>query len=113
MEINWISEENRPKWVLYVREDYQHIDTNNLLEPWFNTLKNHHLERKRGLRADSIVYMLEGVFRTQNIKVHQGIQLSKYDKKRKAKAMALDFAVAQGMVTENIADSKDVQSAGR
>ncbi|KAF9984434.1 hypothetical protein BGZ65_000397, partial [Modicella reniformis] len=36
----------------------------------------------------------------------QPLQLSEYNKKRKAKAMALDFAVAQGMVTENIAERK-------
>ena len=82
-----------------------------MLESWFETLKKHYLEDKHDLRADFIVYMLQGTieidFRVQRLKLKQGVQpaqLSQYDKERKARAMALDIAIARDMITENITE---------
>ncbi|ORZ08510.1 hypothetical protein BCR41DRAFT_145373 [Lobosporangium transversale] len=73
IEKNWIAKEKRPRWVLFLREDYQHVNTHNLLESWFNALKTHALEGKRGLRIDFLIYKLQGPidqdFRTQYFKV--------------------------------------------
>ncbi|KAK3811035.1 MAG: hypothetical protein J3Q66DRAFT_350829 [Benniella sp.] len=89
MEKHWMAIKERPKWVLYMREDYQHIDTNNLLECWFRTLKRYHLEDRK-LRADFVIHKLQGAidddFRVQYIKVKHGVQhvkLSKWRKKDK------------------------------
>ncbi|KAI8359346.1 hypothetical protein B0O80DRAFT_440063, partial [Mortierella sp. GBAus27b] len=112
MEKNWLASEKRSPWVLYVRKDYQHVNTNNLLESWFRTLKEYHLERRRP-RADFVIHMLQGriesEFRVQYVKVRQGIQpvqLSQYDKVRKEKAMQLSLEEAGSKVTENIKKRK-------
>ncbi|KAK3816503.1 MAG: hypothetical protein J3Q66DRAFT_401662 [Benniella sp.] len=105
MKKNWIAPTKRSKWVLYVREDYQHIDTNNLLESWFKALKQHCLEGKRHLRVDHIIFILQGAidrdFRTQYVKVKQGIQPTKpsrYDVERKSKAETLELEAARKMI---------------
>ncbi|KAK3821219.1 MAG: hypothetical protein J3Q66DRAFT_332843 [Benniella sp.] len=106
MEKHWMAIKERPKWVLYVREDYQHIDTNNLLECWFRTLKRYHLEDRK-LRADFVIHKLQGAidddFRVQYIKVKHGVQhvkLSKWEKESQARAARLDLEEARSMVNK-------------
>lgn len=82
------------------------------MESWHKTLKRHHLGKERNLRADFVVYLLQGTvdrdFRVTYLKVKQGIQpmrLSHYDKKRKARAMALSDEDARDKVIMNIAEN--------
>ncbi|KAF9908070.1 hypothetical protein BX616_000247 [Lobosporangium transversale] len=110
---NWIAKEKRPRWVLFLREDYQHVNTNNLLESWFNALETHALEGKRGLRIDLLIYKLQGPidqdFRTQYFKVKNGIQLatlSQYDQERLARAMAVSPVEARAMVCEKLVEKE-------
>ncbi|KAF9079428.1 hypothetical protein BGX23_004124, partial [Mortierella sp. AD031] len=107
LEKQWMVPKKLAKWVLYLRENYQHTNTNNLVESWHKTLKRQHLGYERDLRADDLVCLLQGVvdvdFRTIHFKITHGLQpivLSKYDKANKAKAMALAFDVASNMVSE-------------
>ncbi|KAF9342095.1 hypothetical protein BGX26_008378, partial [Mortierella sp. AD094] len=79
-----------PRWLTYLREDYQHVDTNNLLESWHKTLKKNYLGKERNVRADYLLYTLQGPVnidtRIEYIKINQGIlptPLSEYDRKRK------------------------------
>lgn len=88
------------------------MNTNNLLESWFRTLKEYHLSRRK-VRADLIIYLLQGPIesdsRVQYVKVKQGIQpvqLSQYDKVRKERAMQLNLEEARNMVTENMTERK-------
>ncbi|KAF9584081.1 hypothetical protein BGW38_007631 [Lunasporangiospora selenospora] len=90
--------------------NYQHVDTNNLLESWFHTLKSHYLDGKTGYRADVVISMLQGEierdFKAQLLKVAHGVQAvkhSEYDNEREKEAMALDVGTAKAMVTENVA----------
>ncbi|KAK3804606.1 MAG: hypothetical protein JOS17DRAFT_670160, partial [Linnemannia elongata] len=104
LEKQWMVPKKLAKWVLYFRENYQHTNTNNLVESWHKTLKRQHLGYERDLRADDLVCLLQGVvdvdFRTTHFKITHGLQpivLSQYDKANKAKAMALAFDVASNM----------------
>lgn len=65
------------------------------------------------MRADYLIYLLQGAmnqdFRVTYYKIKNGFQpitLSRYDKQRKAKAMALDFDEATELVTEKTEESK-------
>lgn len=89
------------------------MDTNNLVESWHRTLKTHHLGKERNLRADYVVYLLQGAvevdFRMTYLKINRGIQplqISQYDKKRKARAMALSLEDARHKITENAGEGK-------
>jgi len=97
------------------KKNYQHTNTNNLVESWHKTLKRQHLGHERDLRADDLVCLLQGVvdidFRTSHFKVVHGLQpipLSDYDKDIRAKAMALEFENAKNMVTEMIEEEGKV-----
>ncbi|KAK3836266.1 MAG: hypothetical protein J3R72DRAFT_450473 [Linnemannia gamsii] len=69
---NWMKPEKVVRWVLYLREDYQHINTNNLVESWHATLKRQHMEHIRDMRGDDLIHLLTGVvdidFRTHHFK---------------------------------------------
>ncbi|KAI8601364.1 hypothetical protein EDD21DRAFT_374660 [Dissophora ornata] len=113
IEKNWMTAEKISKWASFVRQDYQHVDTNNLIESWRNTLKKRHLGSERNVRADFLIYLLQEVtntdFRIAYYKIRQGLQplqLSEYDRERRAKAMALDFDTARNMVTEKMDERK-------
>ncbi|KAF8944945.1 hypothetical protein BGZ46_006144, partial [Entomortierella lignicola] len=100
----WMVPERLARWALYFRSDYQHNDTNNLVESWHKTLKSQYLGSERNLRPDDLLHLLQGVvnidFRTiyykrlNNMIAHK---LSSYDMKEKAKADAVDFVTAQTM----------------
>ncbi|KAF9581288.1 hypothetical protein BGW38_001750 [Lunasporangiospora selenospora] len=86
LERNWLARTKREKWVLFVRENYQHVDTNNLLEFWFHTLNSNYLDGRCGHRVDVVMFMLQGEierdFKTQLVKVDHGVQpvkQSEYD----------------------------------
>ncbi|KAG0195928.1 hypothetical protein BGX28_000358 [Mortierella sp. GBA30] len=113
IEKNWINEASLVRWVSFAREGHQHIDTNNLIESWHKTLKKHHLGSERNVRADFLIYLLQGVvnqdFRLTYYKIKNGFQplaLSSYDKQRKAKAMALRFDQALELVNGRLEESK-------
>ncbi|KAF9364247.1 hypothetical protein BGX34_002118 [Mortierella sp. NVP85] len=115
MEKHWLAIEKRPTWVLYVRRDYQHVNTNNLLESWFRSLKECHLDGKRDQRPDFIIYLLQGPIerdlRMQRVKVRHGIQsaqLSQYDKYRKERAMEIGLEEARVMITAHMEKRKFV-----
>ncbi|KAI8597229.1 hypothetical protein EDD21DRAFT_385987 [Dissophora ornata] len=119
IEKNWMTAEKIPKWATFMRQDYQHVDTNNLIESWHKTLKKHHLGSERNVRADFLIYLLQGVtntdFRVTYYKIRQGLQplqLSEYDRKRRAKAMALDFDTARNMITERMDERKSFTQPG-
>ncbi|KAG0365627.1 hypothetical protein BGX24_004036 [Mortierella sp. AD032] len=111
----WMKPEKLVRWVLYHRENYQHINTNNLVESWHKTLKRQHLGYERDLRGDDLIHLLQGVveidFRTLHFKAVHGLEpmvLSEYDRGVKAKAMKLQFEHAKNMVTEIMEDGKVV-----
>ncbi|KAI8357387.1 hypothetical protein B0O80DRAFT_496160 [Mortierella sp. GBAus27b] len=113
IEKSWMTSEKKSKWTVFVRENYQHIDTNNLVESWHKTLKRHHLGKERNLRADFVVYLLQGAvdrdFRMTYLKINRGVQplrLSQYDKKRKGRAMELSLDIARIMITVNLDEGK-------
>ena len=94
-------------------QNYQHMDTNNMIESWHKTLKRNHLRNERNVRADYLIYLLQGAvnkdFRIAYYKIKHGIEpltLSAYDKQRQAKAMALTIEVASQLVTPNMEESK-------
>lgn len=83
------------------------------MESWHRTLKSHHLGKEHNFRVDYVVYLLQGAvdldFRTSYLKINRGImplQLSHYDKKRKARAMKLSLADARDKITENADEGK-------
>lgn len=83
------------------------------MESWHKTLKRQHLGSERDLHPDDLIFLLQGVvdidFRTIYFKIINKLLptwLSEYDVKRKAKAMALPFDVAEGMVTAKVDDNK-------
>ncbi|KAF9934067.1 hypothetical protein BGZ67_004024 [Mortierella alpina] len=113
IEKNWMPETQKQRWVKFARQDYQHIDTNNLVESWHKTLKQHHLGNERNVRTDYLMYVLLGVvdqdFRVTYFKIKNGIQplaLSENDKKRKAKAMELTVERALELITERMEEQK-------
>ncbi|KAF9099680.1 hypothetical protein BGX27_000541 [Mortierella sp. AM989] len=94
IEKNWLHEDKRPRWVGYARENYQHIDTNNLIESWHKTLRHQFLGRERNVRPDYLIYLLQGAveigFRVSYLVTVKGaapVTLDGYLKKRKAKAL--------------------------
>ncbi|KAK3834071.1 MAG: hypothetical protein J3R72DRAFT_452558 [Linnemannia gamsii] len=88
---NWMKPEKCVRWVLYLREDYQHINTNNLVESWHATLKRQHMEHIRDMRVVDID------FRTHHFKP---IALSEYDKAIKEKATVLPLAASKDMIAK-------------
>jgi len=69
------------------------------------TLKHHYLDGKRNLRADELIYILQGAvdvgFRTSHLKLAKGVvahRLTGYDRLRKDKAEAIDFEHAMGLI---------------
>ncbi|KAK3819330.1 MAG: hypothetical protein J3R72DRAFT_497555, partial [Linnemannia gamsii] len=104
---NWMKPEKVVRWVLYLREDYQHINTNNLVESWHATLKRQHMEHIRDMRGDDLIHLLTGVvdidFRTHHFKVIHGLEpiaLSEYDKAIKEKATVLPLAASKDMIAK-------------
>ncbi|KAI8606431.1 hypothetical protein EDD21DRAFT_410158 [Dissophora ornata] len=68
---------------------------------------------ERNVRADILVYVLRGAMNTESrvtyYKIKSGllpIELSQYDKRRKAKAMELDITVAKDLVGQKLNESK-------
>ncbi|GJJ71900.1 hypothetical protein EMPS_04257 [Entomortierella parvispora] len=114
----WMTPEKKVKWVLYIRKDYQHTNTNNLVESWHKTLKRRHLQKRRNLRADDLVFILQGKvdidFQDTLFKISRNLverPLSTYDKERKSKAMGLEHTTAIQMVRLQLPAIKfDVQS---
>ncbi|KAF9079089.1 hypothetical protein BGX23_005099, partial [Mortierella sp. AD031] len=113
IEKQWMAPDKLARWALYLRENYQHTNTNNLVESWHKTLKRQHLGYERDLRGDDLICLLQGVvdidFRTSHFKIVNGLQpmpLSEYDKSIKAKAMALSFDDAKVMTSELIEERK-------
>ncbi|KAK3835656.1 MAG: hypothetical protein J3R72DRAFT_358589, partial [Linnemannia gamsii] len=47
-------------WMFCYRQDlsYASIDTNNYIESWHNTLKQHFLRDKQQRRVDTVIYVL-------------------------------------------------------
>lgn len=97
----------QPLLFILHQQDYQHINTNNLVESWHATLKRQHMEHIRDMRGDDLIHLLTGVvdidFRTHHFKVVHGLEsivLSEYDKAIKEKAMALPLAASKDMVAE-------------
>ncbi|KAG0272366.1 hypothetical protein BGZ97_010990, partial [Linnemannia gamsii] len=78
LDKQWMVPKKLVKWALYLRENYQHTNTNNLVESWHKTLKRQHLGYERDLRADDLVCLLQGVvdvdFRTTHFKITHGLQ---------------------------------------
>ncbi|KAF8933452.1 hypothetical protein BGZ58_006341 [Dissophora ornata] len=89
--------------------NYQHINTNNLVESWHKTLKRQHLGSQRNLRPDDLVHLLQGAvdvdFQQRLYQITDGFvdpPLSTYDASRKKKAPDLDFAAA-GLMVKSLA----------
>ena len=83
------------------------------MESWHKTLKKVHLGHERNVRADYLIYLLHNIvntdFRVTYLKIKTGllsVELSTYDKTRKAKAMRLEHSLAKDMVTEQMNESK-------
>ncbi|KAF9142524.1 hypothetical protein BG015_000793, partial [Linnemannia schmuckeri] len=90
LEKQWMVLKKLAKWALYLRENYQDTNTNNLVESWHD-----------------LVCLLQGVvdvdFRTAHFKITHGVQpmvFSQYEKAKKAKVLALAFDVVSNMVSE-------------
>ncbi|KAF8928752.1 hypothetical protein BGZ47_001453 [Haplosporangium gracile] len=110
---SWMKPEKLVQRALYMREDYQHTNTNNLVESWHATLKRQHMENVHDMRGDDLVHLLTGVvdidFRTHHFKVAHGLEpvvLSDNDKAIKAKAMVLSLDTFKNMVAELDQDKK-------
>ncbi|KAF8959010.1 hypothetical protein BGZ46_001844, partial [Entomortierella lignicola] len=83
---NWITETRRARWVKYVRQDYQQVDTNNMIEGDVNQ-----------------------DFRVLYFKITKGllpIILTAADKTRKKEAMDLPFDQALRLMTDKTDESK-------
>ncbi|KAF9984145.1 hypothetical protein BGZ79_005634, partial [Entomortierella chlamydospora] len=85
--------------------NYQHINTNNLIETWHKTLKRQHLGSQRNLRPDDLVHLIQGAvdvdFQQKLYQITEGFvdpPLSTYDARRKKKSADLDFTAAELMV---------------
>ncbi|KAK3805237.1 MAG: hypothetical protein JOS17DRAFT_768795 [Linnemannia elongata] len=110
---NWMEPTKLVKWVLYLRENNQHINTNNLVESWHKTFKSQYLGYARDLRPDDLVFLLQGSvdidFRITYYKISRGLQpitLSESAATRKTKAMAIPFVDAKDMVDEVFHEKK-------
>lgn len=84
-----------------------------MVESWHKTFKRQYLGFRRDLRADDLIFLLQGTvdidFRTTYYKISRGLQpitLSKTAKARKAKAMIIPFIHAKDMVSEPALDGK-------
>ncbi|KAF9189314.1 hypothetical protein BGZ51_009708 [Haplosporangium sp. Z 767] len=105
MEKQWINDQKLPRWAPLYQDNHQHIDTNNLVERWHRTLKHNYMEGRRNLRADDLIYILQGVvdiqFRTEYYKATNRFdvhRLSDYEKRQKAKATAVDPEFAMTLI---------------
>ncbi|KAI8599777.1 hypothetical protein EDD21DRAFT_416467 [Dissophora ornata] len=98
-----------PLYYMKYNHNYQHINTNNLVESWHKTLKRQHLGSQRNLRPDDLVHLLQGAvdvdFQQRLYQITDGFvdpPLSTYDASRKKKAPDLDFAAA-GLMVKSLA----------
>ncbi|KAG0354803.1 hypothetical protein BGZ54_001477, partial [Gamsiella multidivaricata] len=108
IERKWMNGESMPTW------NYQHVDTNNLVESWHKTPKKVHLGNERNVCADYLIFLLYNIiktdFRVTYLKTRKGllpVELSAYDKMKKAKAMNLELSLAKDMITEKMDEFKD------
>ncbi|KAF9209506.1 hypothetical protein BGZ49_003620, partial [Haplosporangium sp. Z 27] len=92
--------------------NYQHVDTDNLVESWRKTFKSEYLQRERNVRADYLIYLLQGTveigFRVPylvNVKGMNPVTLDRYLKMRKARALEIVLNDARQMI-KMIHDSK-------
>ena len=97
----------------FASKNYQHNDTNNLVESWHKTLKSQYLRSERNLRPDDLVHLLQGVvdidFRTLYFKRLNNMiphKLSSYNIKEKAKTDAIDLDIAKTMVGPDTDEQK-------
>ncbi|KAF9970696.1 hypothetical protein BGZ65_010938, partial [Modicella reniformis] len=81
-------------------KDYQHVDTNNLLECWFRTLKRYRLENRK-LRVDFVIHR-NALIKTSKSSTSR----SNMECKPVKLSVALDLEEAKGMVRENMIESK-------
>ncbi|KAI7826598.1 hypothetical protein BC939DRAFT_491767 [Gamsiella multidivaricata] len=76
IENRWLNE-HVERWTAYHRMDGQEVTTNNWVESWHKTLKQKHLGHERNVRADYLVYLLEGAvdadFRVEYFKIKNGL----------------------------------------
>jgi hypothetical protein len=89
------------------------INTNNLVENWHRTLKNVYLEKKKNVRADCLIYILQGpvdvdfqITRDDIISGRQRPPLSMYDKRRWREAQEIEVDRALEMVALDMQESK-------
>ncbi|KAF9905597.1 hypothetical protein BX616_000973 [Lobosporangium transversale] len=65
IENNWFNDLQKPYWMIFMGDNYQHVDTKGLVEGWRSVLKRYRLDRERSLRADCAIYMLQKAFSTE------------------------------------------------
>ncbi|KAF9918825.1 hypothetical protein FBU30_011265 [Linnemannia zychae] len=111
----WFTVEELPRWAVFHRKHLFDINTNNLLESWHHTLKNVYLENKKNIRADHLIYILQGPvdvdFRNNRDDIINGyrwLPLSIYDKRRWEEAQELEINQAKKMVALDIQENKAI-----